>query len=136
MDKKFCNKCKTEKDISEFSKRSDRPLGVQSGCKECHKQLNKDWLSKNRVRRQNDWLQFRYGISLEERNTKLSLQKGQCAICLKPFGEFSRPNVDHNHETGQVRGLLCQNCNAGLGMFQDSSKLLELASAYLRFHNE
>ncbi len=41
-------------------------------------------------------------------------------------------SVDHNHNTGKVRGLLCNNCNAGIGLFQDSIKILEKALLYLK----
>lgn len=61
-------------------------------------------------------------------------QEGGCAICGASDGRTGKSlNVDHDHETGATRGLLCQNCNVGLGNFQDSPRLLRIALAYLAF---
>ena len=57
-------------------------------------------------------------------------QGGRCWICRRVFR--SSPNVDHNHRTGQVRGLLCMMCNRGLGRFQEKSEILTKAAEYLR----
>jgi DNA-directed RNA polymerase subunit RPC12/RpoP len=54
----------------------------------------------------------------------------ECAICKKPL--TSQPRVDHNHTTGEVRGLLCSHCNVGIGMLQDDEALLRVAADYLR----
>jgi hypothetical protein len=71
----------------------------------------------------------KYGITFEEFSALLDEQEGRCAICGDQFeGE---PMVDHNHETRKVRGLLCKNCNTGLGMFRDNVLRLRLAAAYL-----
>ncbi len=55
----------------------------------------------------------RYGITAEYFNEMYDLQEGRCGICDKPFQK--RPDVDHDHKTGEVRGLLCRGCNVGLG---------------------
>lgn len=61
----------------------------------------------------------------------LKNQGGGCAICgAKPQGTKSLP-VDHDHATDRVRGILCQNCNTGLGHFKDKPELLRAAIAYL-----
>lgn len=75
----------------------------------------------------------RYGISREDYNTLFSLQNYCCAICLtKEVGRgHTYFHVDHDHNTGRVRGLLCDKCNRGLGYFNDNSSLLERASRYL-----
>lgn len=52
-----------------------------------------------------------------------------CAICGQPF--VKTPQADHDHATGQVRGLLCGNCNSGLGLLQDNPELLRAAANYL-----
>ncbi len=57
-------------------------------------------------------------------------QGGKCAICERVFR--SSPHTDHNHRTGQVRGLLCYTCNFGLGKFQEKSEILERAAEYVR----
>ncbi len=65
----------------------------------------------------------------EEYTALLAMHNGCCAICREPFTKI--PRIDHDHETGAVRGLLCQLCNTGLGMFQDSPRLLAAAIIYL-----
>lgn len=75
-------------------------------------------------------LQKKYGISLEEYEALLESQDGVCAICRKE--DTSRYHVDHDHETGEVRGLLCGDCNKGLGMFKDNPDALQSAIDYLK----
>jgi hypothetical protein len=68
----------------------------------------------------------------EDYNEKAAKQDYRCAICKKSQSEFLRRlAVNHNHETGQNRDLLCENCNPGLGQFQDSPELLRAAADYL-----
>lgn len=77
-------------------------------------------------------LRRRYGISLEQYEAMLELQDGRCAICGRHGDEFGRRlAVDHCHETGKVRGLLCINCNPGIGAFRDNPELLRRAASYL-----
>ncbi|MBV9125670.1 MAG: endonuclease VII domain-containing protein [Planctomycetes bacterium] len=79
-------------------------------------------------------LKTKYGLSLERYDEILAEQGGVCLICRKaPVGKRrnERLSVDHNHETGKVRGILCHQCNAGLGWFRDDPKLLRSAAEYL-----
>lgn len=77
----------------------------------------------------------RFGITVEQYESTLAEQRGVCAICLsaEPKGT-GRFHVDHCHESGRVRGLLCSECNLGLGKFRDSTELLGRAAMYLRAH--
>lgn len=70
-----------------------------------------------------------YGITVDDLYEMASAQGWMCAICLDPF--VGSPPIDHDHRTGEVRGLLCNRCNVGLGMFQDSPALLHAAVRYL-----
>ncbi|HUW09593.1 MAG TPA: endonuclease VII domain-containing protein [Anaerolineae bacterium] len=74
-----------------------------------------------------------YGLSLADYDAILADQGGGCAICGALPGDDAkgRLHVDHDHETGQVRGLLCGNCNHALGSFRDSIALMRSAIAYL-----
>ena len=72
----------------------------------------------------------RYGITLEEYDKLLTAQEYKCAIC-DMFLKNIIVHLDHNHQTGEIRGLLCQKCNFGLGNFQDNSSLLQKAIKYL-----
>ena len=78
--------------------------------------------------------QYLYGVTPEQYNAMFAAQDGRCAICRSDqwVGKNNTPHVDHCHETGRVRGLLCGPCNNGLGNFRDQPDLLETAAAYLR----
>jgi hypothetical protein len=87
-------------------------------------------------KKRNTHLTTKYGITLEEYETMLGAQDGGCKICgateaNKPGNRYTNLVVDHNHETGQVRGLLCNAHNRALGMFDDDVELLQKAIDYL-----
>lgn len=64
-----------------------------------------------------------------EKRALVIAQAGRCAICGEPM---RRPYLDHDHDTGAIRGVLCPSCNTGLGYFRDEAERLEAAAAYLR----
>lgn len=76
----------------------------------------------------------KYGISREEFLTKLAAQRNSCAICNVEISQ-ENAHVDHNHLNGEVRALLCRNCNVGLGMFRDSIQNLKHAVSYLKTYS-
>ena len=106
---KKCPQCGRWLPFTMFAKKSQR-------CKIC--------------RRDYDW-QYRYGVSPEEYVTLYKAQNGKCKICgYKPKdGEYL--HIDHNKETGEIRGLLCRNCNLGLGSFKDNPENLIKAAKYV-----
>ena len=84
-------------------------------------------------------LENKYGLTKEGFETMISEQENKCGICGGEFSDYisrdtksTRPHVDHCHTSGEVRGLLCVNCNAGLGQFKDSVKILLSAVEYLQ----
>lgn len=83
-------------------------------------------------------LKFNYGLSLEEYKAMVKSQNNRCAICdgkekrKSPNGKIKRLSVDHDHSTGRVRGLLCSDCNALLGLANDSTSVLLNAVDYLK----
>ncbi len=82
-------------------------------------------------------LQTKYGITLADYDEMLETQGGGCAICGNtPVENGRRLCVDHDHETGEVRGLLCDACNRGLGYFRDDSEICRQAMLYLRGHGK
>lgn len=83
--------------------------------------------------RKND-LKKKYNISPEDYDKMFEDQQGHCAICLTTSTKAL--HVDHNHETGKIRALLCSHCNVGLGHFKESLNLLERAKDYLCKHNQ
>jgi hypothetical protein len=89
------------------------------------------WREKNRDRvRANERLRT-YGLSAEEFVRLMKQQGGVCAICFRPQNGGRALDVDHDHETGQVRGLLCGACNAAIGLLGDTPDRLRRAAVYL-----
>lgn len=76
-----------------------------------------------------------YGITLEKYEEILAAQSGVCAICKNAPTKNRSLAVDHDHETGAVRGLLCTSCNTGIGQFKDNTQLLLGAIDYLAVSN-
>lgn len=75
----------------------------------------------------------KYGITREQFEERKIAQKNLCALCGEPFAKgHKRPVLDHNHKTGQLRGIIHAVCNSGIGFFRDDPILLEKAAAYLR----
>ena len=86
------------------------------------------------AKRNKKWrLNVAHGLTYKEWEGLWYAQDGRCAICDKFFAEQIDINVDHDHETGKIRGLLCRKCNYGLGYFDDSVELLEEATQYINF---
>jgi hypothetical protein len=80
----------------------------------------------------------KYGISLEDYGRLLTKQRGKCAICRtkNPAGRYGEWQIDHDHETGQVRGLLCNNCNHAIGLLKEDLEVLAAALAYVKCHRQ
>ncbi len=86
---------------------------------------------KHKETRWRYWLKLSYNITPEQFNQMMELQGGVCAICRKSCRTHARLSIDHNHTTGQVRGLLCRDCNSAIGLLKDSPDLIEKAKQYL-----
>ena len=137
---KVCKKCGELKPLSEYSfkRPKNRKPGLQPRCKTCAAQDTKEWNIKNEHRRRELYLQRTYGISENEYNAMLLSQNNSCVLCGREFSDVwgsDAPVVDHCHTTGKVRGILCNECNRGLGYFHDNIKALENAVDYLRSNN-
>ena len=115
MEVKTCSRCGIEKPLSEFNKRSNRPSGVTSRCKVCRKDEH--------------YMRI-YGINLKEYNAMLVAQNKKCKIC----GTETDLVVDHDHETGDVRGLLCAPCNSAIGLFKENRTSLLNAIEYVDYY--
>lgn len=79
-------------------------------------------------------LLWEYGLTHEQYQQMLERCGGLCEICREPMPKGGNLNVDHCHARNKVRGLLCDNCNRGLGAFRDNTELLARAIEYLRRH--
>lgn len=73
-----------------------------------------------------------FGITLNDYNIILKNQKGKCAICKQKESNGKNLSVDHDHKTGKVRGLLCNNCNRSLGLLKDDISVLKNCIKYLK----
>ena len=128
---KTCAKCKEDLPLDSFYRSSQHKDGRQSYCKPCRAAYTKAWRPKgyDRQATKNRDLSRKYGITLEEYEGLAFSQDWKCAVCgAKPEKDLY---VDHNHHTGEIRGLLCSPCNLGLGHLQDSTAVLRGAIEYL-----
>lgn len=95
----------------------------------------REWNRKNKISRKDNDLKKLYGISIEDYNQMFVNQNGVCAICERQQVTGKSLSVDHDHNTGKVRGLLCNKCNTSLGMLDDNIDYLLNAIAYLKLHS-
>lgn len=143
---KTCTKCSETKPITEFnlSRRATetRNAVFRPWCKTCQGEIAKKWFEENPDRqlaskRRHNWRS--YGMTPEKYNQMLAEQGGVCAICGQDepaangrTGKKFLLSVDHDHATGEVRGLLCNRCNRAIGLMSDSTDLLKKAIYYLQ----
>jgi hypothetical protein len=103
------------------------------------REYNRKWYEANKERMQEvnrrNHLQREYGITPERYAELLFLQGGTCAICKEECPTGKRLSVDHNHETGEVRGLLCYPCNFWIGHLERQPELFQVAIKYLEGDN-
>lgn len=130
-----CQKCKETKDSSEFHKNRRHKTGHHQRCKPCRvEDAGKRWREqKEKLSYENAGYRMKsvYGITMEEYEEMARDVDFSCEICGVRYDKSKRLCVDHDHETGEVRGLLCNSCNRGLGFLKDSSEILKKALAYL-----
>lgn len=139
---KICYSCKKP---GEFNKSSRKKDGLDVYCKACRKakrdadKVNENLRSKkfkleNPLYMREYTLMRKYGITIEQYDTMFMSQDGKCKICTStnPGKNQLYFAVDHDHSTGEVRGLLCSNCNLGLGLFHDDKEILAKAVEYLK----
>jgi hypothetical protein len=137
MAKKTCTKCELEKPLKEFSQYTEKGIKKhRARCKLCRSEDQKNRYKQNPDVHRAYLLKQKYGITLDDYDELIEKQGGKCAICGtdKPNGHHKRFVVDHNHETGEVRGLLCNNCNSALGYFQDNPDIIAKGFVYLHLN--
>jgi hypothetical protein len=138
MDGKTCTKCGKFKSLAEFWRKAGSSDGRRPMCSECGQAYNKVYAKQqSRQTRRKSRLLREYGLSSESFAELLESQGGGCAICDAEVNARDRYMcVDHDHESGQRRGLLCVRCNWALGYFRDSVDLLKKAITYLEYYSE
>lgn len=164
MEHKHCSKCGYSKPITDFHKNKSSNDGYRNVCKECLKIYFVDYYKKNKEKirryqkdnpdihnkanekynrkptskkkRRGISYMYKYGITEKDFNDMFLKQKGRCAICgVSQLDIEYRINIDHCHETGIVRGLLCRRCNTALGHFKDDVDIMQRAIDYLNEAN-
>jgi hypothetical protein len=146
---KRCSLCHTLKSRSQFGKRSSKKDGLCNYCQECSRERDNARAQLRRLEREKidpkyaAWRERKRNRKIPSAGTParealyaklLAQQDGKCAICRGATtgnNRCSRLDVDHDHVTGNVRGLLCNNCNQGLGRFKDDIMRLQSAIIYL-----
>lgn len=120
-----CGRCKKLLPFEKFIRDKHKTHGRSWTCYQCQREYVKE--------RQ---IIHKYGMTLAEFSEMVERQGGGCAICGKEIyltstGRIFRLCIDHCHDTGEIRGVLCTRCNTGIGMFRDDPELLGLAIQYL-----
>jgi hypothetical protein len=123
------NSWRTTKTIADAKYRQENAESIST--------YQKQWAEENREKRRDYFRLKNYGLTPEDYQLLLDQQGGVCAICGGPprktkGGKQDTLHIDHDHDSMQVRGLLCGPCNVGLGSFQDDPVLLMKAWKYLK----
>jgi hypothetical protein len=137
-----CSKCGESKPLSEFWRDKRKRDGYMVRCKRCktadirawfkaHPENHKERYWANRDLERERHLVRKYGVTFARYAELLKEQHGCCAICGRPEPPTRMLDVDHDHKTGQVRGLLCTSCNRVIGHTGDSPTILRSAADYL-----
>lgn len=139
IEQKWCGCCQRWLTLDCFAKNRAKSDGLQERCKECRSKHYKkvgppDIPKEVRKERHRNTLIRSYGLSVEEFNEMISAQGNRCAICGKKEPYKRVLSIDHDHQTGKVRGLLCTRCNTVLGMLNDNIELLNKMEEYLKSH--
>lgn len=133
-----CCICKEFKPKERFTIDKKRPGDVGSMCRECKSlHIDKPYTKRTTEIRAIKFKMRRYGITEEEYRALYTHQSGVCAVCKRAEtmvikGSVCTLAVDHDHETGTVRGLLCRKCNQAIGLFKENVEWMEIAIAYLK----
>ena len=137
---KTCTDCGETKPLSAFRSRGGQMAHLyKSHCNTCLYKRHKDWAENNQhrvaeYRERDPWTLAkrcaRRGITPEQLVDRYERQEGCCAICKTEIALIDSA-IDHNHDTGEFRGVLCKQCNRALGMFKDNPTVLRSAVEYL-----
>jgi len=125
---RYCPDCGSTLPLTEFPRSRNDSGGYGRYCKPCHNARGKETKERLHGGFRQYHLRRRYGIGQADFDEMLAEQRGRCAICGAPDPR----HVDHDHRTGWVRGILCFNCNGGLGQFRDNPVFLAEAITYLK----
>ncbi|MEW2359915.1 endonuclease VII domain-containing protein [Spirillospora sp. NPDC029432] len=124
---KYCPRCQEIKATADFPRNRSSKSGVGGYCKPCYAQVVVENRERNHGSTRNYFYKLRYGVTEEQVDAHRRAQGGICPICLR----VPAAHVDHDHETGLFRGLLCFRCNGALGQFEDDPWRMRECADYL-----
>ena len=130
---KYCPNCEQTFPIDKFGNNRSSYDGFTGYCKSCHATKGRESRIRNWGSSRHHHLVRKYGITAVEADALLEKQDGVCAICQKIPDAISGASwhIDHDHSTGEVRGVLCHHCNTALGNFFDDLTIIGRAMNYL-----
>lgn len=148
---KKCSLCKEIKQFSDFYTSKQKRDGYDSWCKKCklasqykylknpeawakRVEFRKKYNLNTKERRKFNRMKRLYGVTFDKYEDLINKQKGICAICGDDLKFKHNASIDHCHKTNNIRGILCTNCNSGLGHFKDDRRILGKAIKYLKHH--
>jgi hypothetical protein len=126
-------KAKMEADPALCWRAVERTQAWRDANRERFEEVQRRWIASGGKARANrrSHLRRKYGITVEEYDEQLAAQRGCCALC-EATPSARRPlHVDHNHATGRIRGLLCFDCNAAIGLLEENVEVMARAIEYL-----
>ncbi len=133
---KYCDKCRKQannlKRIAYYQNNRQKYAIFEERYRQQNRQKIRDYHRQNRQKIRETTLKRRYDITIASYNKMFQEQNGRCGICGRHQSGLKRNLcVDHNHESGRIRGLLCHRCNTAIGMLEDDTKILQKATKYL-----
>jgi len=160
LNKKKCTKCLKNKPFGDFAKDKYSKDGLTFRCKSCRNEQYNDYYKKSPEKQKNKndsqkinrlifynsergvlssrraHLKRNFNLDIKDYDKLNASQNGLCAICNEPETYYRNKvlSVDHDHETGRIRGLLCNTCNRALGLLKDNKNVLINAIKYLEKH--
>lgn len=138
----WCAKCKNYRENNPLSDNRKKERSQEwklwiSNNKEERKMSVNEWRKRNPKRYKDSFLKRKYSITTDMYNEILNSQNNSCAICKIHESNLNYPMfIDHCHSTGRFRGLLCRNCNSGIGYFKDNISVIENSISYLEKFKE
>lgn len=130
---KTCSSCRCQKSYSDFHKNKRQPDGLANQCKPCTSDSGRKDYQTHKRRRTSAGLFRKYGITIDDYERMEMEQDYCCALCGEPeLIQDRKLAVDHDHDTGRVRGLLCFKCNTALGRVCDTESALDRLIEYIR----
>ena len=127
---RYCPSCQQVLPIKEFVRNRSTTSGIGSYCRPCQAKKSDESLKRVHGSARHYHLKRRYGLGADDVLAMLEAQDSACLVCRRQL-TVGDSHVDHDHETGSVRGILCFGCNGGLGQFGDDPEVLVRAARYL-----